>query len=134
MPINLTNIEAINAYDANQQLDTTNVLALESPHDDEHAAQCVVFEMLRELMATGMTPAQYNDMSQDDYDAAVQRAVYRAALNVNAPVMSSLDNYGREAAANIGGNYFEHGYAALLNAMAPSERIRFTRLGGLVGV
>ena len=86
--------------------------------------------MLRTLLGTGMTAQQYNDMTDEAYQAAVDESVKRAKLNINAPV-SALDSYQIAAAANIGGNYFEHGYVALMAGIQAADKIQFTRIGGL---
>lgn len=124
------NQDLVNTYDGNFQVESTRILPDIAPHDDEHAAQCVAIETLRSLMALGITPQQYNEMVEADWQAVIADSKSRAALNINAPVAHLTDS-DIQGAANIGGNYFEHGYLVVMAGINSLDKIRFTRIGGL---
>lgn len=125
-----SNVDLVNTYDGNFQVVSTRILPAIAPHDDEHAAQCLAIETLRSLLATGMTPQQYNDLDEPSWQAIIAASRARASLNINAPsyMLSEID---AQAGASIGGNYFEHGYIFIMNGVQQGDKVQFTRIGGI---
>ena len=129
MAIN-SNVDFVNTFDRNALCVSTRILMNIAPHEDEHAAQTIALEMLRVLLATGMTPAQYNLTTEAEYQAFVNEARTRGKFNINAPV-PFLSEGDVQSAANVGGNYFEHGYDFIMNGISQGNKITFTRIGGV---
>ena len=124
------NIDLVNHYDGNFQIVSIRVLPNEAPHSDEHAAQCIAIEVLRELLASGLTVQQYNDLTEEAWQALAQPGIVRAGLNVNAPG-PALSIADKNSGMNLGGNYFEHGYAAQIETVTADNKVQFTRIGGI---
>jgi hypothetical protein len=124
-----SNTDLINTYDGNFLVTSTNALGGVTPQK-EHAAQCLAIEVLRSLIATGMSVADYNNLPELEWTAICETAFARAALNINAP-LASLTVQEHTAACNLGGNYFEHGYQFIMDGVQPQDKITFTRIGGL---
>lgn len=104
-----TNAEFLAAYDLN---------ALQSSHrlysPDEHTSQVLCAETLRILMASLMTPSDYNNLSDAAWANIVNDAV--AAANLISGVNTGLLRSDHiQAAANLGGNYFEHSYQFIMD-------------------
>lgn len=118
-------------YDQNQLLQTVRVLNSSSSAENEFAAQCIAVEMLRNLLASGMSVDDYNNMSAEDWENRKALAVTAASLNVVATEVNHLNDTQKESAANIGGNYFEHGYLFILSNVQQNERLSFRKLSGM---
>ena len=125
-----SNIDLINTYDGNFQVVSSRILPDIAPHNDEHAAQCLAIETLRTLLASGMSVAQYNALTDAEFRAIIDESFKRSKLNVNAPgaILSATDV---AAAGNLGGNFFEHGYVFIIDSMGAATKVQFTRIGGL---
>jgi hypothetical protein len=127
-------IDLVLAYDGNFRIDSTRILEDVAPHSDEHAAQCVAIETVRGWLASGLTLDEYNAISETDWPVLLRQvtdeAVGRARLNVTAPV-GRLTPDQVISAANIGTNFFEHGYNTIMAGIGNLDKISFTKLGGL---
>jgi len=126
----VSNVDLINTYDGNFQVVSTRILPDVAPDTDEFAAQCLALETLRSLIASGMTVEQYNALDEPGWQAIIADSYARSRLNVNAPAAILSEN-DRNAAANIGGNYFEHGYVTIMAGVQQADKVQFTRIGGL---
>lgn len=126
----ISNVDLLNTYDRNALVTSTRVLGGDASDAQEHAAQCLAFEMLRELLASGLTVRQYNDMTDEAWEKLCMVAKTRAALNINAPVAKLTPNQC-DAACNIGGNYFEHGYQFIMDGISQENKMTLTRVGGV---
>lgn len=129
MPIN-NNVDLVVAYDANANVRAPRMLSPEFPPAMEHACQCIAIEVLRTLMASGMTVQEYNDLDDATWNAIILESKDRASLNVSAPVQECFEAHPG-VGGNYGGNYFEHGYLSTIAGMAQGDTILFTRTGGL---
>lgn len=124
------NARVLATYDTDQgKVSVARILGLHDPKPREWAAQCVAMETLRALMASGISIAAYNDMGFPEWAALAFAARDQAAARVpGAPVGELADDEVLNA-ANIGGNYFEHGYDTILAAQY--EVVRFSKRGGM---
>jgi len=126
----IDNVDLVVTYDGNFQVVSARILPNELPDDDEHAAQCVAIEMLRGLMASGMSVQDYNNTTDEDLQPYRDQAVFRASLNVTAPV-NHLDSQQKYTATGLGENFFEHGYQFIMDGTSAGDKVQFTKLGGL---
>jgi len=126
----VTNIDVVNAYDQNLNIQSSRILPDEMPDNDEHAAQCLCVETLRTLLAMGITVQEYNDMDDPTWQNVIIESYNRSRLNINAPAAILIQSH-REAAAGLGGNFFEHEYTTIMAGIQQTEKISFTRVGGL---
>lgn len=131
--VQLTNAEVLAAYDANQSVRSTRVFGADVATVKEHGAQCLAFETLRGLMADGVTVEQWNNMSDAEWNQRIDAAALRMRAydrpGFNALSRSVSDELS--AAASIGGNYFEHGYAFIMAGSTQLEWVTFTKNGPL---
>ena len=118
-----TNFELLLNYENNALVESQKLNAA-----NEHAAQVVAMETVRELKSLGITVQQYNDMTTEDWDAAQARAVARAKLHPTARV-DLLTSGDLSGAGNLGGNYFEHGYNAIIAGTPAGDKITFRYSG-----
>lgn len=132
--VQMTNAEVLAAFDANQSVKSTRVFGADVTNVKEHGAQCLAFETLRGLLVDGVTIDQYNQMSNADWQARVVAAANRMKVydrpGFNA--LSTAVSNEWDAAANIGGNYFEHGYEFIMAGSTALEWVTFTKDGPLV--
>jgi hypothetical protein len=129
----MTNAEVLAAFDANQSIKSTRVFGADVTPVKEHGAQTLAFETLRGLIALGITVDEYNQMSQADWEAQVVAAANRMKA-YDRPGFNALSNQVSnewEAAANIGGNYFEHTYDFIIAGSTTLEWVTFTKNGPL---
>jgi type IV pilus biogenesis protein CpaD/CtpE len=119
----LTNYEVMLNYEQNALIESQNLHAT-----NEHAAQVVAMETLRELKSMGITVQQYNDMTTEDWDAVQARAVARARLHPTARV-DLLNASDLVSAGNLGGNFFEHGYSTIIAGMQQGDKVMFRYSG-----
>lgn len=128
----MTNAEVLAAYDANQSVKSSRIFGADVSNVREHGAQCLAFETLRGLLADGVTVDQYNNMSDAEWKQRVSAAATRMRV-YDRPGFNSLNNANEwEAAANMGGNYFEHGYDFIIAGSTALEWVTFTKNGPLV--
>jgi hypothetical protein len=130
MPNNITsNHDLVNSYDNNATVTAARVLSTTDTVDNEFACQCHAIETLRGLLASGLNNTdQWNAISDADWQAIQDAGWERAKLNINAKV-ASMTQSQRDQAGNIGGNYFERGYTAVMAGVQNSEKVTFTRQG-----
>lgn len=129
MPNNIqTNNDLVNSYDNNSTVTSARILSANDPIQEEFPCQCMAIETLRGLIATGMTLDDWNNISNEDWQAIQDAAWERAKLNINAKVAAMTQQH-RDAAGNMGGNYFERGYTAVMAGVQNSEKGTFTRQG-----
>lgn len=127
MPVN-NNVDALNFYDNAAGLTVPQL----SVHDPalEHAAHCLAFETLREIVSRVITVEQYNAMDDATWADVKAESVKRAKRNPSSSrQIQQLSESDIEGACNLGGNYFEHGYTTIIgNTSAPDKRT-FERTG-----
>ena len=122
----MTNMEALAAYDADQQ-----VTAVLQSAGDEHAAQVMAFETLRGLMAHGLTSVAWDEITDCALLRMVAEACDRASLIPNV-MMHALNRNEIMAAGDQGGSYFSAGLQTLVDGVQPEMRVTFTKTGGIV--
>ena len=120
-----SNTDLLVAFDEDQLIQSTRILeAARAEH--EHCAQSIAIEMLREIKARVATPDDYNNMTTEEYDSAVAAAVERAKRLATTQV-HLLTATEIVAAANLGGNFFEHGYVSLMAGIQAEDKVSFRR-------
>ena len=122
----MTNIQALAAYDANQQ-----VVAVRQSSGDEHASQVMAFEAMRGLMQHGLTLPAWGEITDCAWFRIVAEACDRAAL-IPSVMMHTLNRNEIFSAADQGGSYFETGYQVVVDSVQAEQRVTFTKLGGVV--
>jgi hypothetical protein len=132
----VTNKALLNYYDHSTQTQVPNQQAEAGTPEAHHAMHCLIFEVLRGWMGTGLTVAEYNNMEEVAWLAlrasVCAAAVIRAKLNpASAADAARLTANDLEAACNIGDNYFEHGYTTIIDGTPAGDRLNFTREGGV---
>jgi hypothetical protein len=134
------NIDLIVAFDGDHLVATTRIFPAEAPAGKEHAGQCCMIEHVREILASGITLAEWNSTAEpwtyrgqtwEDYWAGVrERAHVRACLNVSADI-PHLTTPELDQISNMASNFFEQGYAGIMAATQQDDKITFTRTGGI---
>ena len=129
MPIQ-NNVDVMNAYDDGlvivvPQIPTTDPLC-------HHAAHCLIFEGLRGWMRVGLG-AFNNEETWDAVTAQVYAdALDRVGLNpLSAEKALLLTANDKVQAAQMSENYFEHGYAEILNGVSVTDKRSFRRNDGI---
>lgn len=122
------NVQLIEQFDANMPIQSPRLFLANTPQ--EHAAQCVAVETCRSLMAGGFSIAAYNDMTGIAWYGLVLEAVTRAAMNLSANI-HALELQHAITGADLGGNFFEHGYTTIMGNTQQSQQIQFTKTGGV---
>lgn len=109
-------------------ISSADLLGASEPASHEWAAQCVAFETLRTLIVSLITVEEYNNLTDEEWQAVVDQSAERANL-IPGPPVNQLSENEKMGAGNLGGNYFEHTYDVIMaNQQDP---VSFTRLGGV---
>lgn len=136
-----SNEDFVLTYDANAQVASTRVLPHTAPTQLEFGAQCLIIEVIRGVLADGISLDDWNNTGDgfrfadqavwDAWFLAVRDAAYeRASLNV-ASHISDLTEAQLGQAANLAANFCERGYIAVMAGTQQADKISFTRLGGI---
>lgn len=117
-----TNAQILIEYDANASITSSRLNAV-----DEQAAQVIAFETLRGLRLSLITVAAYNNLSDANWVIFVGEAANRAddVPGCNIQALSQSEVFG---AANLGGNYFEHGYQVIIDGQNPADLTTFRKI------
>lgn len=127
MPI-LNNVDALNSYDSATGL-VVPQLSISDPAN-EHAAHCLAFETLREIISRVITVDQYNTMDNATWQDVKAESVKRARRNPSSGrQIQTFTESDIESACNLGGNYFEHGYLTITGNTASPDKRMFERTG-----
>ena len=129
------NTDLVLHYDSNQLIALGRVLSPSASNVHEHAALCLAIETMRGILMTGINVDDYNNMEEpepwDTWWGNVQAEAYaRAAVNVAAPLFA-LDASEKTSASSTAGTLFEIGYVAYMANISQSNRVTFTKLGGV---
>lgn len=110
----MNNDQFLTTYDRGtlQQLETPRLNI-----ENESIGQTIAVEVLRALDARGLTPQMYNDLSDADWEDLIRIVV---ATIPGAEKLSWHDQY---SAANLGGNFFEHGYETILVNTSETDKV-----------
>ena len=126
-----SNEDLVVTYDDGGLIVSARILEPTDTPEREHAAQCLAIEGLRTILGMGITVTEYNNMDDPTWQAVIVEAVARARLNVIARIHELTPNEW-EQAVNVGGSsYFEAGYVAFMAGVSQTERVTFTRTGGM---
>lgn len=123
-------IEAVLDFDRDARVESLRIIQENWTADREHAAQCFAMEMLRCFLGTGMTSQEFDNQTNEEWDARQAMCDAMARHNVRAKVyLLTPDECG--AAADRGGNFYQVGYTQYLATGDPGDHVFFTRLGGM---
>lgn len=130
------NIDLVLTYDSNQLIAIGKALSPDAPDANEYAVQCVVIEILRDILATGITLDEWNKMEEPEpwntwWAERQSRGFERAKLNVAATQTPLLTSSELAQAAAITNTIFEIGYDAYMANVSNVNRVTFTKLGGV---
>lgn len=129
------NIDLITSYDADSLVTMTRVLSATAPPAKEHAAQVLVCETLRDILAEGITLEEWNGMDPAMWDtwwaSRRDRARERAKLNVAAHQVPHLTSGEVDQCLGVSSTLFENGYTAVMAGISQENKVTFTRLGGV---
>ena len=132
-------VDVVVHYDNDQLVASQRIAAPDAEPRQEHAAQCLMVEIIRDILSTGLTIDEYNTLNgQEDptewdaWWAARQAAAFeRVVFNVSADYAPLLPQGLRDNAANQAASFFEHGYPYTMSMGTNESRITFTRTGGM---
>lgn len=93
---------------------------------DEHAAQVLIWEVVREGLARGLDGEAFNAVDDPTWDATFAAALASATLI--DPGAASLTQRERDKAAVVAGSYLEHGYQFTLDGSQPACRVAEQKL------
>jgi hypothetical protein len=123
-------VEAVLNFDAEARVESLRILPVGSSAEREHAAQCFAFEMLRCFISSGMTSTEFDNQTNEEWDARQAMCDEMARHIVTAKVyLLTPDECG--AAADRGGNFYQMGYTEYLATGDPADHVFFYRLGGM---
>jgi hypothetical protein len=129
-------IDFVVTYDQDRLVTCGRCLSTSAPVAREHAAQCLLAEILRDILATGITVDEWNAMGQPEpwetwIAARAAGGLERAKLNVAAPVVPLLDANERASALGTASTIFETGYTAYMATVSQENKVTYTRTGGI---
>lgn len=136
-----SNEDFVLTYDSDSQVASTRVFANAAPVQLEFGAQCLIIEIVRGVLADGISADDWNNTGEgfrfadqaawDVWFLEIRSAAQeRAALNVASHV-SELTEAQLGQAANLAANFCERGYTAVMAGTQQADKISFTRLGGI---
>jgi len=140
MPIT-SNEDFVLTYDADSQVASTRLFLPSMSQQLEFAAQCLIIEIVRGVLADGISADDWNNTGEgfrfadqaawDVWFLDIRNAAYeRAALNVASHV-SELSEAQLGLAANLAANFCERGYTSVMAGTQQADKVSFTRLGGI---
>ena len=133
MPI-LSNSNLITAYDLNESVVNTRVLGFEFLNSKESAAQILVMELVRVILADGITTLTWEDMPEPEpwntWWSSKQATAFESARLTNSEV-SSLSQAEKDSAATVAITIFELTYPIFMDGISEINRTAFTKLLGV---
>lgn len=122
MPVS-TNVDLLNAFDNNEQVQSAKLDAT-----NEHAAQVVAMEILRELKAVFALVEAYNNSTPAELDVIAASGLERAKRHPAASV-HLLTSSDVAQAKGLAESFFEHGYTTIMAGLAMEQKFAFRRQG-----
>ena len=95
----VSNTKIIQDFNADRFIDSHKLVAT-----NERVAQVLAFATFIELVQSGLTVAQYNALTDLEWEAVKTSAITRAISFLDAAAIAALTANDKEVATNLGGN------------------------------